>query len=230
FAEFAQRGVTGYPLVWRVKQEKIRSDLLHWLGFEYDNAAAGFAPVVTEWAFGKAADPPPARIAVDEKTTLLVAGQIDRVDRGPLEEVFVFDYKTGRSDKVKDASFCRARALQIPVYMLATESLNGKVCGAGAYYFATRRGGFVKRGWIREELKLAEPRLKEILGGLVRSILAGKFFVTPDGADAAGTAMAKAAIETLWEMKSADESIADYLAATAPDASAEESKEVGSNE
>ena len=230
FAEFAQRGVTGYPLVWRVKQEKIRSDLLRWLGSEYDNAAAGFMPVATEWAFGKAADPPPAQIALDAKTTLLVAGQIDRVDRGPQDEVFVFDYKTGRSDKVKDASFCRARALQIPVYMLATESLNGKVCGAGAYYFATRRGGFVKRGWIREELKLAEPRLKEILGGLVRSILAGKFFVTPDGADAAGTAMAKAAIETLWEMKSGDESIVDYLNATASDAAAEAPKEVSGNE
>ncbi len=230
FEGFAQRGVTGYPLVWRVKQEKIRSDLLRWLGSEYDHAAGGFMPVATEWAFGKAADPPPAQIAVDAKTTLLVAGQIDRVDRGPEDEVFVFDYKTGRSDKVKDASFCGARALQIPVYMLATESLNGKVCGAGAYFFATRRGHFVKRGWIREELKQAEPRLKEILGSLVRSVLAGKFFVTPDGADAAGTAMPKAAVETLWEMKSGDEAIADYLNATAPDAALDVAKEANGNE
>jgi superfamily I DNA/RNA helicase len=221
FAAFEGRGVTGYPLVWRVRQEKTRCDLLRWLWHEYDHAAGGFAPVATEWAFGRAADPPPAQLKLDEKTTLLVAGQIDRVDRGPDDEIFVFDYKTGRPDKIKDASFCRARALQIPVYMLAVESLNSKVCGAGAYFFATRRGGFAKRGWIRDELRLAEPRLKEILGGLVRSILAGKFFITPDGADAAGTAMPQAAVEALWEMKADDESIADYRKAAAPDSDAE---------
>ena len=230
FAEFQGRGVIGYPLVWRVRQEKTLCDLLRWLWFEYDHAAGGFMPVATEWAFGRAADPPPAQIALDAKTTLLVAGRIDRVDRGPQEEIFVFDYKTGRSDKMKDASFCRARALQIPVYMLAVESLMNKVCGAGAYFYATRRGGFAKRGWVRDDLKLAEARLKEILGGLVRSILDGKFFVTPDGADAAGTAMTQAAVETLWEMKAGDESIADYLDATAPDKDAEKPEEAAASE
>lgn len=230
FAEFQGRGVTGYPLVWRVRQEKTLCDLLRWLWFEYDHAAGGFAPVATEWAFGRAADPPPAQLRLDEKTTLLVAGQIDRVDRGPQEEFFVFDYKTGRSDRMKDASFCRARALQIPVYMLAVESLMNKVCGAGAYFYATRRGGFAKHGWTRDDLKLAEPRLKEILGGLVRSILDGKFFITPDGADAAGTAMTQAAVETLWEMKSGDESVADYLNATAPDNDPGRPEEAAKNE
>ncbi|MBI5686020.1 MAG: PD-(D/E)XK nuclease family protein [Verrucomicrobia bacterium] len=230
FAAFGGRGVTGYPLVWRVRQEKTRCDLLRWLWHEYDHAAGGFAPVATEWAFGRAADPPPAQLKLDDKVTLLIAGQIDRVDRGPDDEIFVFDYKTGRSDRMKDASFCRARALQIPVYMLAVESLNNKVCGAGAYYYATRRGGFAKRGWIREELKLAEPRLKEILGGLVRSILDGKFFITPDGAESAGTAMTEAAVEAQWEMKGSDESIADYLNATASDTDAGKPEEAAANE
>ena len=230
FAEFGARGVTGYPLVWRVRQEKTRCDLLRWLWFEYDHAAGGFMPVATEWAFGRAADPPPAQMALDPKTKLLVAGQIDRVDRGPRDEIFVLDYKTGKSDKVKDASFCRARALQIPVYMLAAENLTGKVCGAGAYFFATRRGGFAKHGWTRDELKLAEPRLREILGGLLRSILDGKFFITPDGVDAAGTAMTQAAIETQWEMKGGDETISDYLDATAPDKDREEPGEAAANE
>jgi len=221
FAEFAARGVTGYPLLWRVKQEKIRADLLRWLRLEYGQAANGFSPAATEWAFGGAADSPPARLRLDEKTTLLVAGQIDRVDRGPNDEMFVLDYKTGRPDtpemKYRSASFCRARALQIPVYMLATEQLGGKTCGGGAYYFATARGGFERRGWIREELAAAEPRLREILGCLVRSILAGRFVVTPAGAGAAGTAMTRAAVEAQWEMKGGDGSIADYLRATAED-------------
>jgi superfamily I DNA/RNA helicase/RecB family exonuclease len=222
FAAFQARGVTGYPLVWRVRQEKTRCDLLRWLCYEYSHAAGGFAPVATEWAFGRAADPPPAQLRLDEKTTLLVAGQIDRVDRGPDDEVIVFDYKTGKPDKYRDHSFGRGRALQIPVYILATEQLAGKRCGGGAYYFATRRGKFEKRGWYRDQLAAAQPRLKEILGALVRSILHGKFFITPDGADAAGTAMTKAAVETLWEIKSGDESIADYLNATASDGDAKE--------
>ncbi|MCX6908005.1 MAG: PD-(D/E)XK nuclease family protein [Verrucomicrobia bacterium] len=215
FAGFASRGVTGYPLIWRVKQEKIRADLLRWLGFEYAHADGGFSPVATEWAFGRAADTPPAQIKLDEKTTLLVAGRIDRVDRGQGDEVIVLDYKTGKPDKYRTHSFCCARALQIPVYILATEQLAGKPCGGGFYFFATQRGKFEKRGWYREQLAAREPRLREILGGLTRSILAGKFFVTPDGADAAGTAMTKAAVETQWEMKRDDESIADYLDATA---------------
>ena len=222
FAGFALRGVTGYPLVWRVKQEKIRADLLRWLQVEYAHAAAGYSPAATEWAFGRSADMPSAQIKLDEKTTLLVAGRIDRVDLGSDGEVVVLDYKTGRPDTYCNHSFCRARALQIPVYILATEQLGGKASGGGFYFFATQRGGFEKRGWYREMLTAAEPRLREILGGLVRSVLDGKFFVTPDGADAAGTAMTLAAVETLWEMKSADESIADYLDATAPDEEAEE--------
>jgi len=230
FGEFAARGVTGYPLVWQVRQEKTRCDLLRWLWREYDHAAGGFSPVATEWAFGRAADPPPAEIELDAKTRLLISGQIDRVDMGPHEEIFVLDYKTGKSDKLKDASFCRGRALQIPVYMLAAEKLTSKVCGGGAYYFATRRGGFAKRGWIREELKLAEPRLKGILGGLVRSILAGKFLVTPDGAEAAGTAMTKAAVDALWEMKIGDETIGDYINAIAPDTGARKPEEEAENE
>ncbi|MBI5396293.1 MAG: PD-(D/E)XK nuclease family protein [Verrucomicrobia bacterium] len=217
FAEFASRGVTGYPLVWRVKQEKIRADLLHWLRLEYVHAADGYFPVATEWGFGLAGDPPPAQIKLDEKTTLLVAGKVDRVDRGPGDEVIVLDYKTGKPDKYRNESFCRARALQIPVYILATEQLAGKPCGGGYYYFPTRRGGFAKHGWYREQLAAVEPRLREILGCLVRSILAGKFFVTPDGADAAGTAMTKAAVETLWELRRDDESISDYRNATADD-------------
>lgn len=216
-AEFASRGVTGYPLVWRVKQEKIRADLLRWLWFEYGHAAGGFCPAATEWAFGRGPDTAPAQIKLDEKTTLLVAGQIDRVDRGPNDEMFVLDYKTGKPDKYRGASFCRARALQIPVYMLATEQLGGKTCGGGAYFFATQRGGFEKRGWVREDLAAHEPRLREVLGGLARSILAGKFFITPDGADAAGTAMTRAAVEAQWEMKGGDAAIADYLDATKKD-------------
>jgi superfamily I DNA/RNA helicase/RecB family exonuclease len=216
-AEFTRRGVTGYPLVWRVKQEKISADLHRWLQLEYGHAASGFCPVATEWSFGREGDPPPAQLKLDEKATLFVAGQIDRVDRGPSDEVFVLDYKTSGPKSYRNGSFCRARALQIPVYMLATEQSGGKTCGGGAYYFATERGGFEKRGWVREELAAAEPRLREILGGLLRSILAGKFFITPDGADAAGTAMTRAAVEALWEMKSADLSIADYLDATAED-------------
>ena len=219
FAEFASRGVTGYPLVWRVKQEKTRADLLRWLRFEYANASRGFSPVATEWAFGRAADPPPAQLALDKGMTLLIAGQIDRVDMGPEGEAFILDYKTGKPDRTRNASFCRGRALQIPAYMLATEQLNNKTCGAGAYYFATRRGDFKKRGWTRDELAAAEPRLRQILGCLVRSILAGKFFITPDGADAAGTAFTQAAVEALWESRQSDESIADYRNATAAEES-----------
>ncbi|MCX6900151.1 MAG: PD-(D/E)XK nuclease family protein [Verrucomicrobia bacterium] len=217
FGEFGGRGVTGHSLVWRVTQEKIRADLLRWLRLEYAHASDGYSPVATEWAFGRAADTPPAQIKLDEKTTLLVAGRIDRVDRGPGDEVIVLDYKTGKPDKYRNHSFCCARALQIPVYILATEQLAGKLCGGGLYFFATQRGGFEKRGWYREQLATAEPRLREILGCLTRSILAGKFFVTPDGADAAGTAMTKAAVEAQWEMKRGDESIVDYLDATAED-------------
>ncbi|MBM3892496.1 MAG: hypothetical protein FJ388_25545, partial [Verrucomicrobia bacterium] len=70
FVEFATRGKTGYPLMWRVKQEKTSADLLRWLRHEYGHAAKGFSPVAVEWAFGRSADPPPARIEVDKGMTL----------------------------------------------------------------------------------------------------------------------------------------------------------------
>ena len=68
-----------------------------------------------------------------------IAGKIDRIDRTADGSFVVFDYKTGRMPSVADID--TGLNLQLPLYLLAAESLFGEIGlreGAGAAYLMLR--------------------------------------------------------------------------------------------
>ena len=80
--------------------------------------------------------------AIDDPETgneVRIAGKIDRIDRTADGRFVVFDYKTGRMPSVADID--TGLNLQLPLYLLAAESLFGELGlreGAGAAYLMLR--------------------------------------------------------------------------------------------
>ena len=80
--------------------------------------------------------------AIDDPETgseVRIAGKIDRIDRTADGSFVVFDYKTGRMPSVADID--TGLNLQLPLYLLAAESLFGELelrQGAGAAYLMLR--------------------------------------------------------------------------------------------
>ncbi len=75
----------------------------------------------------------------DSGDEVRIAGKIDRIDRTADGRFVVFDYKTGRMPPVADIDI--GLNLQLPLYLLATESLFGDIElheGAGAAYLMLR--------------------------------------------------------------------------------------------
>ena len=70
-----------------------------------------------------------------------LSGKIDRIDRTADGRFMVFDYKTGRMPAVDDLKKETGLTLQLPLYVLAAESLFGELGlrqGAGAAYLMLR--------------------------------------------------------------------------------------------
>ena len=94
-----------------------------------------------------------------------IAGKIDRIDRTADGRFVVFDYKTGRMPPVADID--TGLNLQLPLYLLATESLFGDIElreGAGAAYLMLRdledcgRSGLFADATHRNEAYVASGR------------------------------------------------------------------------
>ncbi|MDE2813502.1 MAG: exodeoxyribonuclease V subunit gamma, partial [Gemmatimonadota bacterium] len=94
-----------------------------------------------------------------------ISGKIDRIDRTADGRFVVFDYKTGRMPPVADID--TGLNLQLPLYLLATESLFGDIElreGAGAAYLMLRdledcgRSGLFADATHRNEAYVASGR------------------------------------------------------------------------
>ena len=94
-----------------------------------------------------------------------ISGKIDRIDRTADGHFVVFDYKTGRMPSVADID--TGLNLQLPLYLLATESLFGETGlreGAGAAYLMLRdledcgRGGLFADATHRNTAYVASGR------------------------------------------------------------------------
>jgi ATP-dependent helicase/DNAse subunit B len=129
--------------------------------------------------------------------TILVSGQIDRIDIGRVGEHVVFgivDYKTGKNNKdFKESDFIERMRLQLPLYALAAEELllekqtarpwqigywNLNKNGIKPYALASHNDNQFTDG---DEWQFQREDLRKFVGTVVREIQAGKFPMTnPD--------------------------------------------------
>ena len=157
----------------------------------------GWRPALFEVTFGvegregSAGTTAPLVYQLPDGTTLSLRGRIDRIDVSPDgRHARVLDYKTGklRSPKTPDR-LGKGRALQLPVYRLAAETLlaAGELAAVdeAQYYHvigpdAGTRVRFSRAGW---EVRRAD--FDRVLTTIVGGIRAGRFFQRP-GACARG--------------------------------------------
>jgi hypothetical protein len=188
FARAEARGLTGFPLSWRVLADGLLADLRHVV--ETDPCwHDGLVPAQFEWWFGGDATgraagnaagnatgdggAPPPELQVGDRV-LRFHGRIDRIDRSADgRAVRLVDYKTGKG--ANEAGRVRQGLdVQLPVYVLAL------LAGGEApeqivaeYRLVRRRSGFKTlplsgdTGTIREQLAATlEVALAGIEGGL----------------------------------------------------------------
>lgn len=195
-AEAERRGLTGLPALWAGEQARLREELRSALEAEADDPA-GWRPVLFEVAFGieRPGRPDettaPLVYTLPDGSTLVLRGQIDRIDVSPDgSRARVLDYKTGklRSPRMPDR-LQKGRALQLPVYRLAAETLlaaGGPADVEEAQYYhvigpdAGTRVRFTRAGWAARRADF-----DRVLATIVGGIRAGRFFQRP-GACARG--------------------------------------------
>jgi RecB family exonuclease len=175
FEEFQRSGVTGYPTVWEVKKQIILEELSAFI--ERDRAAsAGWQPTEFEKKFSGIAVAPPVRLR----------GTIDRIDQSAdAKRARILDYKTGRVPRnVRDDSLAGGEALQLPLYILAAESLLPKVrVDSASYLYFTLRGGYRTISFSHEALDGLHTALSNLLDTAAGMIRDGVFaqYATADG-------------------------------------------------
>lgn len=79
----------------------------------------------------------PLRISLNDKISINVVGDIDRVDVGYIDGVdgdsfFLFDYKTGNPDNIPNS-------IQLPLYVMAMERRHPEIRCVGASFYSTER-------------------------------------------------------------------------------------------
>ncbi|WP_214083897.1 PD-(D/E)XK nuclease family protein [Methanoculleus sp.] len=123
-----------------------RGLLERFLRHEAEVAASRFVPHAFEVSFGlpvvpgevDAASIPDAVVVPLGGETVRIRGRVDRVDVMPDGRFMITDYKTGTSHPLlKDIE--AGKALQLPLYLRAVETLTGMEGVAGTYY-TLRRG------------------------------------------------------------------------------------------
>jgi hypothetical protein len=190
FAEFERRGVTGYPMLWRIEQDRLLEDLHEFLQREIAGQGS-FSPAHFEVRFGMpardaqesgASTRKPALLELESGAAIRFCGKIDRVDVDPAaRRCRILDYKTGGNYlKLKDDSFHGGRALQLPVYLIAARLVFPDLDPEHAeYYFASRRAGWQKVRFTTEGWPEKAATLQRIVRTIVGGIRAGKFFPAP---------------------------------------------------
>jgi hypothetical protein len=194
FAEFERRGVTGYPMLWRIEQNRLLEDLREFLRREIAGRGS-FSPAHFEVRFGMpardteesgASTAKPALLELAGGTAIRFCGKIDRVDVDPAaRRCRVLDYKTGGNYlKLKDDSFHGGRALQLPIYLIAARLAFPNLDPEYAeYYYTSRRGEWRKVRFTTEGWKEKARTLQSIGRTIIAGIRAGRFFPLPVEAD-----------------------------------------------
>jgi ATP-dependent helicase/nuclease subunit B len=155
FREFEQSGVTGYAAIWELRKQIVHEEIAAFVRREQADAGS-WMPVEFEREFDGIAVAPPVRLH----------GKIDRIDRDVSSgRLRVLDYKTGRFKKgLRDDDFARGEALQLALYLLATEKLfPGKRVESARYLYFTLRGGYHTTSFSRDALMRRQTELNQLL-------------------------------------------------------------------
>jgi len=205
------------PQVWRIDRE-IRKLLLeqvleYELSVEDKTQSKNVRPTYFELGFGMTGttvDPRSTeqrlrlyRASVGESDTLLLRGQIDRVDVAGDDTVIAYDYKLSKGPSLDDMR--EGRALQLHIYLAALEQLllPGNEIAGGGYYTMKGASGRRNQGLYRVAMKsytgvgpttsssLPDEDWKKIRGEMesriwefVDGMRAGRFEVNPSAPDA----------------------------------------------
>ena len=205
------------PQVWRIDRE-IRKLLLeqvleYELSVEDKTQSKNVRPTYFELGFGMtgtSVDPRSTeqrlrlyRASVGESDTLLLRGQIDRVDVAGDNTAIAYDYKLSKGPSLDDMR--EGRALQLHIYLMALEQLllPGNEIAGGGYYTMKGASGRRNQGLYRVAMKsytgvgpttsssLPDEDWKKIRGEMesriwefVDGIRAGRFEVNPSAPDA----------------------------------------------
>jgi len=194
FGEFERRGVTGYPMLWRIEQARLLEDLHEFLDREIAGQGS-FNPAHFEVRFGmpqrderesRASTRKPALLEVEPGAPIRFCGKIDRVDVDPAaRRCRVLDYKTGANYlRLQNDSFHGGRALQLPIYLIAARLVFPDLEAEYAeYYYSSRRGDWRKVRFTTEGWREKAGTLQRIVRTILNGIRAGRFFPAPVEAD-----------------------------------------------
>jgi RecB family exonuclease len=188
-----QRGLTGYPALWRHDRQSLLEDLETWYDAEVeDPEAVLYDQAAFEVRFGHAwADEETSAMSIDDPIEidadgahLRLTGRIDRLEwSSDGSRMRVIDYKSGSTRGApQDDAVDGGRALQLPLYLLAAVHLLHRAPehGVGEYFYVTRRGDFSRSEFHGEMLSPERADVPGLLHSLLAGIRGGDFHAEPD--------------------------------------------------
>jgi RecB family exonuclease len=190
FHKFAQRGATGFPLLWEIEQERMRERLAVFLEHEC-NADGAFLPTAFEVRFGGSTPEGggesslalfpdgSVRLPLCDGEEIALRGRIDRIDLSPDQRrARIIDYKTGKPIR---GCFAKGTALQLPLYLYAARALwPEKIWEAAAYVYVDRERTVESPLFTAANWEASLATLQEIVTKLVHSLRTGCFTMTPE--------------------------------------------------
>jgi RecB family exonuclease len=198
-----------HPATWQAERERTGEELRQLLLHEAREHGTA-CPEHFEYEFGEVG-PAPFVLRLSDEAGVAFRGRIDRVDRLPDGAVQIVDYKTGRPDRYRKASFLGGLQLQLPVYLLAVAELMEARSGSGLYLMVA--GPRDVPQFTLEDMKARMGDFKRALTLILEGIAAGDFFPLPAEARPAREhcerycrfrAACGAARQALWEQKAGD--------------------------
>lgn len=134
FIKYAEKTQSSNNVLWQADKERIKNTLHKWLLFEYNEQKLwqDYVPCAVEQDFSRENSPV---IKLADGTAVRFRGRIDRVD-GNGSKFFITDYK--RSAAPTETDLINGLDLQLPVYLLAAEKLNGEGTVAGGGYLVLK--------------------------------------------------------------------------------------------
>ena len=199
FDRFAASHPVGYPLVWRLHQERLLTVLRETLREDLaEMAREGWAPVLFEEKLSGKLNVLLAGMGA-EPAEILITGRLDRVDWSPSRNAYrIIDYKfkTGRQPGTLDKNLlmgaARATRLQPPLYLTMTQALSVRMpsgareptChGVWFYYLAPewnaslRQASFPGDAWNSS----ITPSIRQATTHVLSGIHSGRFFIYASG-------------------------------------------------
>ena len=169
----------GGPDVAEALRSQMLGDLDQTRRREQIRAENGWTPARAEWEFEQ------IEIQTEDGRTLRVNGTVDRVDAHADGRLGAVDYKTGKFRQDAARQFFSGRALQLPIYLHATEQqLDGELSNSSAELaYVTERGEFERDSidgadFAHPAAPYAAP-LAHALGVIADGMESGSFFPYP---------------------------------------------------